>query len=189
VLTNSTQRYGWVTITIHWLMALLIVAMFALGWWMTGLDYYDHWYHSAPQLHKSIGILLLLLLIIRLGWRLANVRPQLLGLWWEQKIALAVHRLHYLLLLIVMISGYLIPTAEGGGIDVFGWFTVPATFTFDQAQADFIGDIHWWSACSAMALVAAHAAAALKHHFVDRDHTLLRILGMAEPSKPGGNKT
>jgi len=183
MLKNDGSNYGWVSIILHWLMAVSIFAMFGLGLWMVELTYYDAWYHRAPDLHKSIGMLLLLLLVFRFVWRLMNARPALAGLWWEKMIALAVHRLHYLLLFALLLSGYLIPTAEGAGINVFGWFTVPATFSFDKQQADLIGTIHWLLAWAAMGLAAMHSAAALKHHFMDRDNTLLRMLGIKKKHK------
>jgi len=184
-MKNTTDSYGWLSVGLHWGMAVTIFCMFVLGLWMTDLNYYDTWYHRAPELHKSIGMLLLIALIFRLVWRLLNARPQLLGLCWEKIIALAVHRLHYLLMFTVMISGYLIPTAEGIGIDIFGWFTVPATFTFDKQQADIIGIIHWASAWAMIGLAGLHSAAALKHHFVDRDITLLRMLGITRNNTKG----
>jgi len=179
-LRNSTQHYGWLAIALHWLMAPLVVAMFLLGWWMTSLDYYHRWYHAAPELHKSIGILLLFALLLRFGWRLTNPRPQLIGAAWEQISALLVHHLHYLLLLVVMVSGYLIPTADGVGITVFDWFTLPATLQPNQAIIKVIGTVHLYAAWAAIVLVGIHAAAALKHHFVDRDPVLLRMLGIAQ---------
>jgi len=159
-------------------MALAVFGMFALGIWMVELGYYDSWYHDAPYIHKSLGMLLFLMLVFRLVWRLLNVRPVLMGKAWEQVIALLVHRLHYIVLFVLMVTGYVIPTAEGVGIDVFGWFTVPAIISFDQAQADMIALIHRYAAWAAMGLAGAHAAAALKHHFVDKDRTLLRMLGI-----------
>ena len=184
MLRNTAGRYGWVSIGLHWLMALVIFGLFGLGLWMTQLDYYDAWYHRAPELHKAIGMLLLLLLVFRFIWRLVNTRPDLMGLWWEKLIALMVHRTHYVLMFTVTLSGYLIPTAEGKGVDVFGWFTVPALFQFDKQQADMIGLLHLLAAWALMGLVAMHSAAALKHHFVDRDATLTRMLGL--PRKPSG---
>jgi len=183
MLGNSRERYGWVAIVLHWAMAIAIPAIFAVGIWMTDLTYYDRWYHDAPELHKSIGMLLLLLLLFRLIWRLTNERPVLMGLWWEKLVALSVHRLHYVLMFTVMLSGYLIPTAEGVGISFFGWFTVPATFTFDKQQADLIGKIHWAAAWAMMGLAMLHAGAALKHHVIDKDITLLRMLGLSPNSK------
>jgi len=183
MLTNSRDHYGWIAIAIHWTMAVAIIGMFALGVWMVDLTYYDSWYHDAPELHKSIGMLLLLLLLFRLTWRMLNVRPALMGLWWEKLVALGVHRLHYLLMFTVMFSGYLIPTAEGVGIDLFGWFTIPATFTFDKQQADLIGIIHLASAWAIIGLTALHGGAALKHHFIDKDITLTRMLGLHKTTK------
>jgi len=178
MLRNTTTSYGWISIGLHWLMAVAIFAMFALGFWMTTLTYYDRWYHDAPDIHKAIGVLLLLLLVLRLLWRLYNTRPDLMGAGWEQMVALSVHRLHYVLMFTVLISGYLIPTAAGVGIDVFGLFTMPATLTFDQQQADWIGRIHQAAAWAMMGLAGLHAGAALKHHVIDKDTTLLRMLGM-----------
>jgi len=179
MLRNTAGRYGWVSIGLHWLMALVIFGLFGLGLWMTQLDYYDAWYHRAPELHNAIGMLLLLLLVFRFIWRLVNTRPDLMGLWWEKLIALMVHRTHYVLMFAITLSGYLIPTAEGKGVDVFGWFTVPALFEFDKQQADMIGLIHLLAAWALMGLATMHSAAALKHHFVDRDSTLIRMLGLS----------
>ncbi len=182
-MRNTSSSYGWITIAIHWFMALAIFAMFGLGLWMRTLGYYDSWYHDAPELHKSIGMLLLFLLVFRFIWRMMNTRPELMGEAWEKLIALMVHRMHYLLLFAVMLTGYLIPTAEGVGIDVFGWFTVPALFSFTESIADFIGLAHRYLAWAVILLAGAHAAAALKHHVLDKDITLRRMLGVCPKTK------
>lgn len=177
MIRNTATSYGSVAIIMHWLMALIIFGMFGLGLWMVELNYYDSWYHDAPYIHKAVGMLLLLMLLFRFTWRLINTRPNLMGDTWEKVIALMVHRSHYILLFAITITGYLIPTAEGVGIDVFGLFTVPATFSFTKEEADLIGLLHRYIAWAIMALAAAHAGAALKHHFIDKDTTLLRMLG------------
>ncbi len=182
---NSTSSYGLISIAIHWLMAIAVFAMFALGLWMRTLDYYHDWYHAAPYLHKGMGVLLLLALLFRLGWRISNTRPELMGQNWEQSIALMVHRLHYLLLFALMITGYLIPTAEGVGIDVFGYFTLPALLVVNKDTADLIGLAHLYLAWSAIGLATAHAGAAFKHHFIDHDNTLRRMMGMRPNTKEG----
>ncbi len=122
MLRNTETSYGCVSIVLHWLMAVAIFGMFGLGLWMTELNYYDKWYHDAPEIHKSIGMLLLFALLFRLAWRLTNPHPKIVGGHWERLAALAVHRSHYVLMFIVLVAGYLIPTAEGVGIDLFGWF-------------------------------------------------------------------
>jgi len=175
---NTEYAYGWMSIIMHWLMALAIFGLFALGLWMTSLDYYDAWYHRAPDIHKAAGMLLLFLFFFRLTWAAANTKPAIPGKAWERLLALAVHRTHYVLMLAIMLSGYLIPTAKGVGVDVFGWFTVPATIANIPQQADISGIIHLWSAWALIGLALLHSGAALKHHFIDRDETLLRMLGM-----------
>jgi cytochrome b561 len=165
-------------IILHWVMALAIFGLFALGLWMTTLDYYDAWYHRAPDIHKSVGMLMLFLLFFRLAWVAFSIKPEIFGAAWERLVALIVHRTHYVLMLGVMISGYLIPTAKGAGIDVFGWFTVPALVRFTERQGDVVGLIHWGFAWAVIALAGLHTAAALKHHFIDRDATLMRMLGI-----------
>lgn len=183
MLRNTSTTYGWLAILLHWLMALIVFGMFGLGLWMVELEYYDSWYHDAPYIHKAVGMLLLLLLIFRFGWRVTNARPNLMGETWERFVALLVHRSHYLLLFAITITGYLIPTAEGVGIDVFGWFTVPSSFSFTKEEADLIGLIHLYVAWATIGLALAHAAAALKHHFIDKDMTLLRMLGQTKNNK------
>lgn len=180
MLRNTPSAFGWPAIALHWVMAVAIFGMFTLGLWMTTLDYYDAWYHKAPDLHKSVGMLLLFLLFFRIAWAAFNTKPEIMGKAWERFIALMVHRAHYVLMLGVMISGYLIPTARGAGIDVFGWFTMPSLLHFTERQGDIVGLIHWGVAWAVMALAGMHTAAALKHHFIDRDATLTRMLGMKD---------
>ncbi|MCL7745300.1 cytochrome b [Guyparkeria hydrothermalis] len=173
---NTSGGYGSVAIMAHWLVAVLVIGLFVLGWWMVELTYYDPWYRQAPAIHKAVGILLFFLLVGRLAWRWANPRPRLLGRRLEQRIALVVHGLFYLLLFAVMVAGYLISTADGSPIEVFGLFSVPATVSGLPNQEDVAGDIHRWLAWAVMGLTVLHASAALKHHIIDRDLTLVRML-------------
>lgn len=176
---NSNIQFGSIAIALHWLVALAVIGLFALGWWMVGLDYYSPWYQTAPWWHKSVGLTLALIVIARIAWRFISPPPQPLATHTPVEVrgAKAAHLLLYLLLLVTFISGYLITTADGRPIEVFGWFSVPATLTGVENQEDIAGWIHWIAACVLLGLAGLHAAAALKHHFIDRDRTLLRILG------------
>lgn len=174
---NSRADYGLVAIALHWFMALGIFFLFGLGLYMTDLDYYDAWYHKGPDLHKALGMVVLLLLIVRVPWRLANVRPVPQGRPWERRLAHWMHNSHYVLMTAVLVSGYLIPTAKGEGVSIFGWVDVPSIMHLSGPQEDVVGRIHWLSAWILVVLAVLHALAAYKHHFVDKDDTLLRMIG------------
>jgi len=177
-LMDSTNRFGLVSIGLHWVMALLVIGLFGLGIYMVELDYYHRWYHKAPDLHRSLGVITGLLLLLRIAWRLMNTRPERLGAPLERRLGAIVHVLFYVLLAFIIVSGYLISSAEGQAVDVFGWFGIPATVTTIAQQADRAGLLHEITAWVIILLTVLHSAAALKHHFKDRDNTLVRMFGI-----------
>jgi len=174
---NGENHYGRITIGLHWLVAITVIGLFTLGWWMGGLDYYDPWYREAPALHKGTGVLLFMVMIARVVWRHTNSRPAAVGTAFEQKAASTVHVTFYVLLFAIMLSGYLISTADGRALKVFDLFSLPATISEFENQEDLAGEIHEWLAFTVIGLTLIHALAALKHHFLDRDATLKRMLG------------
>ena len=176
-LRNSSGAYGLVSILLHWSIALSVIGLFALGLWMVELDYYDAWYRRAPELHKAIGILLFIAVVVRLAWRAVSTRPAPLGSRGEIALARLAHGILLFLPLFVMVSGYLISTADGSSIDVFSLFSVPATLAGFEGQEDIAGEIHLILAVLLITVAALHMLAALKHHFMDRDMTLKRMLG------------
>ncbi len=175
LIRDTTAGYGLVTRFVHWIMAVAVLGMFALGLWMVTLNYYSPYYTSAPNVHRSVGILLLILLVLRFGWRLINPKPADDDLApWERVSAGIVHWGLYVLLLGLMVSGYLISTADGRPIEVFNWFSVPSLIE-KKGMEDVAGEVHEILAYLVVAVVALHAAAALKHHFVDHSRVLARM--------------
>lgn len=176
---NTIDRYGAIAIFIHWLVAVAVIGLFALGYWMVDLTYYDDWYRRAPDIHRSVGILLLAVMVLRVIWRFINPPPAPLSEHTRLEVlsAHAAHAVLYLLLFVAMVSGYLITTADGSSISVFGWFEVPSVTGQVKGMEDIAGSIHYWSTWAIVVLAGLHALAALKHHVVDRDRTLLRMLG------------
>ncbi len=178
VWLNTKQHFGRVSITLHWLMAILLIGLFVLGDYMVDLTYYDPWYNSSLAIHKAIGMLTTGLLVLRYLWVRLQPRPAYLNP--EQTVqnfmATAGHALLYLLMLILMVSGYLITTAKGQGIDIFGLFKIPALISVNENWSEWLGDIHDITASAFMLLVIAHALASLMHHFILKDNTLLRML-------------
>jgi cytochrome b561 len=185
---NTHTSWGLSAVLVHWLVAASVIGLFGLGLWMTGLDYYDPWYKQGPDIHRSIGILLFLLIMLRLGWRLLEVipSPHPGHKPWEIRAAHIAHLLLYLLPLVTMISGYLISTADGRAVSVFGWFELPALFTGLDRQEELMGDIHEIVAWTLIVTAAIHAAGALKHHIIDRDTTLTRMLGISANKETAG---
>lgn len=146
---------------------------------MVGLDYYSEWYKKGPDIHRSLGVLIFSLLLFRLLWRFVNPlprsEPNLKA--WEVRTAFIVHWALYMLVAAIAMTGYLISTADGRSVDVFGWFSVPATITTIPDQSELSGDLHYILAIALIVLVGLHALAAVKHHYYDKDKTLVRMFG------------
>ncbi|MFT4937616.1 MAG: cytochrome b561 [Paraglaciecola sp.] len=176
LLKDTSTSYGWMTIIAHWLTGVVVVSMFTVGLWMVDLDYYSQWYKTAPHYHKSAGLVLALFTIVRILWKMKQISPKTLGENWERRIAKIAHWLLYVLLGSMFFSGYLISTADGRGIDVFNWFMLPSLGEIIDNQEDVAGQIHEWIAYGLIGLASFHALAALKHHILDKDQTLIRML-------------
>lgn len=176
-MEQQVQQYSQLSKILHWLMAVMIFALFGVGYWMVELTYYSAWYKTAPHYHKSVGVVLAVLLLIRLGWLYKKGKPAALSSHsrLEQRIAHWAHRLIYLLIAAIVLTGYLISTADSRGIEVFNWFVLPGFGELFAEQADRAGLFHQWLAYSLIALVLLHAAGAVKHHLLDKDATLKRM--------------
>jgi cytochrome b561 len=178
-LRNSQATYGLVAVFLHWLVALTVAGMFGLGYWMVGFTYYDAWYKQGPDIHRSVGVLLFIAMLLRVVWRLMNPRPEPVPghRRWELFAAHLAHGLLYVLLFVATVSGYLISTADGSSVSVFGWFDVPSITGRIKGMEDTAGVVHYWVTWSVVVLAGIHALGALKHHFIDRDNTLHRMFG------------
>jgi cytochrome b561 len=178
-MRNTNKHYGWLSIIVHWLVAASVIGLFTLGYWMVELSYYDPWYKQGPALHKSIGLLLFFVMLFRIFWKNIEIKPRALKSHrqWEKKMAYLVHGVLFILVFVIMISGYLISTADGRAIEIFQLVSIPSMGALFEHQEDIAGVIHKYLAYTMMLAVFLHALAALKHHFIDKDKTLTRMLG------------
>jgi cytochrome b561 len=181
-ILNTKNNFGIVSILIHWIMAIIIVGLFVIGKTMIDLDYYDANYHVYPWWHKSFGLLIVFLLIFRLIWKSINFKVVALIHHKKIEIYLAkiVQLLLYILLFICCVSGYLISTADDVGVGFFDIFQVPSIISKGEQQSELAQVIHYYSTYGLIILASLHMIGALKHHFIDKDITLIRILKTRE---------
>lgn len=184
MLKDHKGGFGLVSILLHWVSALLIIFLFGLGLYMVDLGYYEPFYHTGPALHVSLGLLLLLMTLFRILWRLVNgrnPRPLPEHSWLIRMLSGTVQYSLYLLVLIVIASGYLITTAKGDPASMFDWIDFPSLIQLSSDGVDLAGALHYWLAWAIIGFSGLHAAAALMHHFLFRDRTMVRML---DPRKP-----
>jgi len=180
MLRNTETRWGSVAQAFHWLIAALIVAQGAIGLTMVELG-------TTPTkvkvfaLHKSIGLTVLALVLLRLAWRLAQRAPREVPMpRWQLAAARTSHFLLYVLILALPFSGWLFNSAANFPLEWFGMFHVPSlTRGLDPVLKAFALRAHVVLFWVLVAVVAVHVFAALWHHFRQRDEVLLRMLPMA----------
>ncbi len=174
---NNSQQYGVLSKLLHWISALSVIALFASGYWMVELDYSSQWYIRAPHWHESVGILLIGLTLFRLFWRRIAGSPSSIVSHSkiEKKASALMIFILYAALFSVLISGFLITSANDKAIAVFDWFNVSPLVLAIKNQEDIAGLVHYYVAYGIIVLAVLHAAAALKHHFFDKDNTLKRM--------------
>jgi cytochrome b561 len=176
-LRNTPERWGAVAQSLHWGMALLILAMFALGLAA------ENWPLSPTKFelffwHKSIGILLLALVLARIAWRLANPAPALPpdATALERRAALAAHGALYLLMVLVPLSGWVVNSAANFPFAVFGVIPLPPIAPAGKEVQALAETVHSTLVLMLAVLVAVHVAAALRHHLVKGNDVLTRML-------------
>jgi cytochrome b561 len=197
--STPAARYDTVAMTLHWVIALLILVDFAFalsfGWLNPGDNFY---FRSAYDLHMSTGACILALSIARVAWRLTHKRPPLpdmgTALRW---LARTSHFLLYVFMLAAPLTGWFVLSLRRQATSVFGlfrwtWPTLPSVATMSQQDFEFWQDhvlpTHIWLSYLGMCLVGVHIVAALYHHFRRRDDVLMRMLpwarGVPDPHSP-----
>lgn len=176
--TASLARYGPVARGVHWTLALLIIGSIGLGWYVMSLSYYDRWYYTSLEWHKALGMAALLIGVLNLCRAAGSTgpAPPASRAPWERRAIRVVHGLLFLMMVAVPLTGYIVSTSAGDAVVIFGWFDVPALLPRGEALRDMAVELHYYLAYGTAILVLVHVAAALKHHFIDRDDTLRRML-------------
>ncbi len=184
-IRNDADRWGWISLGIHWLTVVMVFSLVIVGFVMQELPN-SSTKATVYSLHKTFGITVLGLTVLRLLWRLyAGAPAPVAGTpRWQSAIASFTHGLLYLILLAMPLSGWLFHSASGfppRNLSWFGLFKLPSLSDRDVPLRDFALAAHEWLFIALATIVTVHALAALKHHYIDRDRTLTRMLPLAKP--------
>lgn len=174
---NTPNQYGWVAISLHWLIAIIVIGLIIVGLYMVELTI------GLRKLqlygwHKEYGILVLFLVILRLAWRLSNLTPELPAHMptYEKIGARSAHYLFYILLFTLPLTGWMMSSAAGLPVSFFHLFILPDLVSPDPTLMQTLISIHKWLAYTLIAILTLHILAALQHHFYYKDEILKRIL-------------
>ena len=179
----SDNRYSGVAMALHWLIAIGVIVQWRIA---------EAGEHAATEAagreimrnHFSLGATLLVLVLLRLGWRLARPNPPLAAHLsaWERWLAKVTHTLFYLLLIAMPLAGWLAMSKFGSGVDVFGLFSLPAMpVAEDPEGAKEIFGLHATAGITLLAITAIHILGTLKHTLIDKDGNLFRMLPFGSP--------
>lgn len=177
--TQAQARYSRGAIALHWIIALLIMGNFIGAWVSEDLPRPEKL--ELMGYHKAFGMLILGLTVLRIVWRLTHRPPPLVETLkaWEAAVAKVTHALFYFLMLAVPFAGWGLHSAFGKGapIDFLGLFPIPALpVGSDKGTIGLFHELHELFATLMLVLLVLHVGAALKHHLVDKDGTLRRVV-------------
>jgi cytochrome b561 len=181
-LKNTLTRYGAVAQLFHWVIVVLIITQFVLGLRADGLPQFSIARLQLLALHKSFGITVLGLAILRLIWRLFNPVPPMPPRTprWQELAAQVSHFLLYALIFITPLLGWLMSSAYAVSVSWFKLFTLPNLIGPNKSAFEVLRESHHVVAYTLAVIALVHAAAGIKHHFVDRDDVLRRMLPLPE---------
>jgi cytochrome b561 len=177
-LRNSAEAYGSLAKFLHWAIVLLIIPQYFLAEAAGELPEGDPQIAQLYGIHKSIGMLVLILAVIRVAWKLVNrpnpaFRDQVI---WRRRSAATSHGLLYVLIFLQPLSGWAMTSAGGRDVRLFGWVTFPPLLRADPELHESLETVHEWLFYVLLAVAAVHIVAALYHHVVLKDDTLRRML-------------
>lgn len=176
-IKNTLERYGIVAKLFHWVMALLVVCLLCIGLYMTQESLGDARYKFYGW-HKEFGILVLMLVVLRMAWRVRSYIPSLPDTMpsWQKWAAHITHWALYFFMVAMPLTGWIMSSAGGHEISFFGLFNLPALIEPNKSLSHFMAELHEYIAYGLIATIILHVLAALKHHFIDKDTILKRML-------------
>lgn len=177
-IRNTRQDYGLIAKILHWLIALIMIGLIAIGWYMVRLSDEDVLYWRLLDAHEAMGLSLFILLALKIAWmRLSpnpDYEPSLAE--WERLIATLVRWLFVFAVLVIPLSGFLFVATNGEAVHLYDMITIPDIGTISKGTRDWLSDIHYYTSYGCAVLIMIHILAALKHQFVDGNRSLWRMM-------------
>jgi cytochrome b561 len=182
--SEDATRYTMTAIVLHWLIAAAVIILIGWGWWMQTIPKLPVGPRvDAFNLHKSIGMTVLLLMLVRITWRARHLPPRLMPMpRWQAQLARAVHVLLYVCLIVQPLSGYLGSAFSGYPVRFFG-FVLPAWAPKHDMLKDTLSVVHLVNSWVLVSALALHVAGTVKHALLERDGSFRRIWPW--PFRPG----
>lgn len=172
---QSAEKYPLIIRWLHRIIALLIIGMIVLGWYVSTLDYENTHYQFLRQLHRTVGLALFPLGIAQIIAYTTLPRPALAPTLktWERRLAKLTHMFLLYVVIAIPVAGYLM---SGDKLVILGDINIPVLHELKKSQRSALFEVHEMLAWTTAALVGLHVVAALKHHFIDKDDTLKKML-------------
>lgn len=173
MLRNTATSYGWLSRLLHWTVSIMIFILLGAGYYMTS----EPPKYDVYPIHKATGFVLLILVILRLTWRLRNISPELPSSTphWQAVAANLNIKVLYVLMIAMPSSGILMSLYGGHPISIYGFFTIQA-FEKNEKLSVLAKEFHGAFAVLLILAISLHVFAALYHHFIKKDNVLVRMI-------------
>lgn len=177
-IRNTKEDYGLIAKVLHWLIALVMITLIAIGWYMVSLSDEDVLYWRLLDAHEAAGLSLFILLPLKIVWMRISPNPGYESSLaeWERLIATAVRWLFMLAVLVIPLSGFLFVATNGEAVHLYDLITIPDIGTVSKGVRDRLSDIHYYVSYGCAGLIVIHILAALKHQFIDGNRSLRRMI-------------
>jgi len=174
---NASDEYGLISKLLHWLLAVAMIGLIAIGWYMTRLSDEDILYWRLLDIHETLGLGVLLVVGMKAAWLTISPNPrQLAGLMpWEIRAARAVHASFVIAMAAIPLTGLLFVATNGESINLYDLITIPDMGHLSKGVRTGLINVHYYLSYGCAILIMLHIAAALKHHFFDLNNSLRRI--------------
>jgi len=176
-IRNTNEDYGLIAKILHWLIAICMIGLIPVGWYMSGLSDERVLYWRLLDLHEAIGLSLFIIVPIKVVWRMFSPNPLPLRELspWERRSARVVHELFIIAIVVIPVTGFLFVASSGEAVRLYDMITIPDIGRLPKGVRDMLSDIHYYVSYGCAALIAVHILAALKHRFVDLNDSLGRM--------------